>query len=86
MLVPPLAKNNTNLLQDAYLDAIRLKIASMESRIAQAELLIPQLQWRRQAHMDDTVNTLSYRVSFLNRRIDELVPEEWKLKMPRKMS
>lgn len=75
-----------NLLQDAYLDAIRQKIASMESRINQAELLVPQLQWRRQAHMDDTVSMLSYRVSFLNRRIDELVPEEWKTKMPRKMS
>ncbi|GJQ86266.1 hypothetical protein Trydic_g8963 [Trypoxylus dichotomus] len=82
----PLAKNNANLLQDAYLDAIRQKIASMESRINQAELLVPQLQWRRQAHMDDTVNTLSYRVSFLNRRVDELIPEEWKAKMPRKMS
>ncbi|KAK9751310.1 hypothetical protein QE152_g5078 [Popillia japonica] len=79
-------KNNVNLLQDAYLDAIRQKIASMESRINQAELLVPQLQWRRQAHMDDTVSMLSYRVSFLNRRIDELVPEEWKTKMPRKMS
>ncbi|KRT80251.1 hypothetical protein AMK59_6505, partial [Oryctes borbonicus] len=45
-------KNNANLLQDAYLDAIRQKIASMESRINQAELLVPQLQWRRRAHMD----------------------------------
>nr|XP_022903785.1 uncharacterized protein LOC111416074 [Onthophagus taurus] len=82
----PLAKNNANLLQDAYLDAIRQKIKSMESRVSQAELLIPQLQWRRQAHMDETVNTLSNRVAFLNRRIDELTPVEWKSKIPETIS
>lgn len=81
-----LAKNASTLLQDAYLDAVRKNLRSMESRVTQAELLIPQLQWRRQAHMEQTVNSMSSRVAFLNRRIDELMPPQWKAKMPMTIS
>lgn len=80
------AKNATALLQDAYLDAVRKNIRSMECRVTQAELLIPQLQYRRQAHMEQTVNSMSSRVAFLNRRIDELMPPQWKAKMPMTIS
>lgn len=69
-------------MHDTYVDAIRKTIRNMESRVAQAEILIPQLQWRRQAHLDQTVNNMSSRVAFLNRRIDELMPPQWKSKMP----
>lgn len=65
-----------------YLDAVRKSLSGMENRVSQAEKLIPQLQWRRQAHMEQTVSTLSSRVAFLNRRVDELTPPQWKSKMP----
>ncbi|CAH1173726.1 unnamed protein product [Phaedon cochleariae] len=68
-------KKNANLLQDAYVDAVQQKINSLESRIAQSELLLPQLEWRRQAYMEDTVNGLLNKVAFLNRRFDELLPQ-----------
>lgn len=76
-----LAKTTVNL-QDAYLDAVRQKLHNIESRITQAELLIPQIQLERQAHMEQTVHNMSTRVAFLNRRIDELMPPQWKSKMP----
>ncbi|XP_017768971.1 PREDICTED: uncharacterized protein LOC108557096 [Nicrophorus vespilloides] len=78
--------NESNLLQDAYVDAVRQKFRNMESRISQAEVLLPQLQWRRQSHLDGTVSSLSSKVSFLNRRIDELMPSKWKSKMPATIS
>lgn len=74
------------LLQDVYANAVRRNLSGMENRILQAEKLIPQLQWRRQTHMEETVNTLSTRVAFLNRRVDELTPAEWKAKMPQTAS
>lgn len=86
MITAFVAKDSTTLFQDAYLDAIRNNLRSMESRVTQAELLIPQLQWRRQAHMEHTVNTMSSRMAFLNKRIDELTPPQWKSKMPQTAS
>ncbi|KAJ8982840.1 hypothetical protein NQ317_016002, partial [Molorchus minor] len=47
-------KKAATLLQDAYVDAVRQKIRTLESRIAQSELLLPQLEWRRQAYTEDT--------------------------------
>lgn len=73
-------------VQDAYLNAIRKNLTNMEGRVSQAERLIPQLQWRRQAHMEQTVNSMATRVAFLNRRIDELIPPQWKSKMPQTMA
>lgn len=68
-------KNDTNLLQDAYVDAVQQKIKSLESRVTQSEFLLPQLEWRRQAYMEETVSALMNKVLFLNRRFDELLPE-----------
>lgn len=68
-------KSANSLLQDAYVDAVCNKVKSLESRIAQAELLLPQLEWRRQAYMEDTVSGLLNKVQFLNRRFDELSPK-----------
>ncbi|XP_018574301.1 uncharacterized protein LOC108913251 [Anoplophora glabripennis] len=68
-------KNCASLLQDAYVDAVKQKIRTLESRIAQSELLLPQLEWRRQAYMEDTVSALTNKVAFLNRRFDELSPQ-----------
>lgn len=76
-----LAKSNVNL-QDAYLDAVRQKLYNIENRIAQVELMMPQVQQTRQTHMEQTVQNMSTRVAFLSRRIDELIPSQWKSKMP----
>ena len=43
---------------------------------------MPQLQLRRQAHMEETVQNMSTRVAFLNKRVDDLTPPQWKSKMP----
>lgn len=77
-----LATTRPTVVQDVYLNAIRKNLTGMENRVSQAEKLIPQLQWRRQTHMEQTVNSLSTKVTFLNRRIDELTPTQWKTKMP----
>ncbi|XP_018325405.1 uncharacterized protein LOC108737188 [Agrilus planipennis] len=65
-------------LQDAYLDAIKQKVHSVESRLAHAEQLVPQLRWHHQTRIEETVHNLSTKVSFLDRRIDELMPAQWK--------
>ncbi|KAK9890023.1 hypothetical protein WA026_008830 [Henosepilachna vigintioctopunctata] len=75
-----------NLLQDAYIDSVQCKLKSMESRIEQAEMLLPQLEWKRQAYLEDRVNCLSNKVSFLNRRFDEILPQQWRSKMPYTMA
>ncbi|KAF5286152.1 hypothetical protein FQR65_LT12910 [Abscondita terminalis] len=73
---------STANLQDAYLDAVRHKIKNIENRVTEVELLMPQIQLKRQAHMDKTVQNMSTRVAFLNKRIDDLTPPQWKSKMP----
>ncbi|XP_066253754.1 uncharacterized protein [Euwallacea similis] len=67
--------NTTSLLQDAYVDSVCNKVKTLESRIAQTELLMPQLEWRKQSYMEDTVSALLNKVQFLNRRFDELYPK-----------
>lgn len=68
-------KNETQLLQDAYVDAVQQKIKSLESRVTQSEFLLPQLEWRRQAYMEETISALMNKVVFLNRRFDQLLPQ-----------
>lgn len=68
-------KNETKLLQDAYVDALQQKINSLESRVSQSELLVPQLEWKKQAYMEETINALMNKVQFLNKRYDELLPQ-----------
>ncbi|ERL86437.1 uncharacterized protein LOC109540816 [Dendroctonus ponderosae] len=67
--------NSNSLLQDAYVDSVCNRVKFLESRVAQAELLLPQLEWRRQSYMEDTVSGLLNKVQFLNRRFDELYPK-----------
>lgn len=68
-------KNETQLLRDAYVDSVQQKIKTLESRVTQSELLLPQLEWRRQAYLEETINALMNKVVFLNRRVDELLPQ-----------
>ncbi|KAL1490994.1 hypothetical protein ABEB36_011657 [Hypothenemus hampei] len=69
------SKNSNSLLQDAYVDSVCNKVKSLESRIAQAEMLLPQMEWRRQSYMEDTLSALLNKIQFLNRRFDELYPK-----------
>lgn len=63
------------------MDAVRQEVKNLESRISQTEFVLPQLEWRRQAYMEDTVNGLLSKVAFLNRRFDELAPPQFKSKL-----
>lgn len=67
-------KTEAKLLQDAYVDAVQQKIQILESRVTQSELLLPQLEWRRQAYMEESINALMNKVVFLNKRFDQLHP------------
>jgi hypothetical protein len=42
------------------------------------ESLIPELRSRRQASVERVLNQLASKVHFLDKRVDELVPSEWK--------
>lgn len=68
-------------MNSVYMDAMRSKLRSMESRISQAESMIPHLQWQRQSLVEHTANILGSRLAFLDRRIDELVPPQWNEKL-----
>lgn len=57
------------------MDAVRQKIRTLESRIAQSELVLPHLEWRRQAYMEDILNASLNKMIFLNKRFDELAPQ-----------
>ncbi|XP_050313211.1 uncharacterized protein LOC126748196 [Anthonomus grandis grandis] len=71
-------KNTKTPLQDAYIECVGNKIKSLESRISKAELYLPELEYKREAHMEDTVSALLNKMQFLNRRYDELHPNHKK--------
>lgn len=75
------AHSGMNMLQDAYINSVYSKVNNMENRIQQAEELLPQLECKQHAHLEETVNTLSNKVLFLNRRFDEISPPQWTTKM-----
>jgi len=45
------------------------------------ETLIPELRSQRQASVERVLNQLASKVHFLDKRLDELVPPEWKGKL-----
>ncbi|XP_044765945.1 uncharacterized protein LOC123322155 [Coccinella septempunctata] len=75
-----------NLLQDAYINSVYCKLNNMESRIQQAEKLLPQLECIQRTHLEETVSHLSSKVLFLNRRFDEILPLQWPPKTPYTMA
>ena len=45
------------------------------------ETLIPELRTHRQASIESMLNQLGSKVNFLDKRLDELLPQEWKSKV-----
>lgn len=75
-----------SFLQDTYISSVHSKLNNMESRIQQAEKVLPQLECKRHTHLEETVSNLSNKVLFLNRRFDEILPQQWGSKMPYAMA
>lgn len=61
-----------------YIETVRSKLRCLEQRVERVESLIPELRSRRQASVERVLNQLASKVYFLDKRLDELVPPEWK--------
>ncbi|KAK7872605.1 hypothetical protein R5R35_001942 [Gryllus longicercus] len=61
-----------------YIESVRSKINCLEQRVQRVELLVPEFQSRRLATIEQTMQQLSSKVNFLDKRLDELAPVEWK--------
>lgn len=72
--------SNNALTKEAYMKSLQSRLQIMETRLEQAELFLPHLEWKRQSYMEETVNQMLNKVSFLSRRFDELAPSEWRTK------
>ncbi|PSN36801.1 hypothetical protein C0J52_19386 [Blattella germanica] len=62
----------------SYIETVQSKLKYLEQRVEQVESSIPKLQSQRQASIEQTINQLGTKVHFLDKRLDELVPQEWK--------
>ncbi|XP_044731862.1 uncharacterized protein LOC123294783 isoform X2 [Chrysoperla carnea] len=69
---------NRSHLHSIYVEAVKSKIYSMNKRLSKMESLIPQVRLRREIQNERAITALSSKVAFLERRLDELTPEEWK--------
>lgn len=67
----------TSPLHSIYVDAVKNRLRTMESRVNRVESFVPQLKYRRQSLLERTTLMLESRVAFLDRRIDELTPAKW---------
>ncbi|KAJ9596865.1 hypothetical protein L9F63_012121 [Diploptera punctata] len=65
----------------SYVETVRSKFKCLEKRVEHVETLIPELRTRRQASIENMLHELGSKVNFLDRRLDELLPLEWKAKM-----
>ncbi|XP_066586128.1 uncharacterized protein [Prorops nasuta] len=61
-----------------YVDALQSKLYNLEKRVILAETLIPDMATSHIQALEATVNQLINCVSFLDRRLDELVPHHLK--------
>ncbi|XP_044731861.1 uncharacterized protein LOC123294783 isoform X1 [Chrysoperla carnea] len=73
-----LPARNRSHLHSIYVEAVKSKIYSMNKRLSKMESLIPQVRLRREIQNERAITALSSKVAFLERRLDELTPEEWK--------
>jgi uncharacterized damage-inducible protein DinB len=46
--------------------------------VERVESLVPELQSHHQANVEHVLHQLGSKVNFLDKRLDELVPLEWK--------
>jgi hypothetical protein len=56
-------------------------LSSLIFQVERVESLIPELRSHRQASVERVLNQLASKVNFLDKRLDELVPPEWKGKL-----
>lgn len=65
-------------LPPSYIETVRSKLRCLERRVERVESLIPELRSRRQASVEHVLHQLGSKVRFLDKRVDELIPSEWK--------
>lgn len=65
-----------------YIETVKNRLDSLEKRVSCVESLVPELRTRRLATIDRTMQQLSSKVNFLDKRLEELTPMEWKAHFP----
>ncbi|XP_063241520.1 uncharacterized protein LOC134541782 [Bacillus rossius redtenbacheri] len=65
-------------LPKVYKEAVEFKMQNLLQRIQRLEAAVPGLRSRREANIERAVAEMDSRVQFLDRRIDELAPPEWR--------
>ncbi|XP_012276238.1 uncharacterized protein LOC105697467 [Orussus abietinus] len=61
-----------------YMDALKSKLHNLENRILLAEKTIPEVASTHSESIEEAATQLSGCVSYLDRRLDELAPFQWK--------
>ncbi|XP_043271368.1 uncharacterized protein [Venturia canescens] len=64
-----------------YIEALRVKLDSLEQRVLLAEKTVPTLTEARLQAVEDATSKLANCVSFLDRRLDELAPPDWRTRV-----
>nr|CAD7454870.1 unnamed protein product [Timema tahoe] len=62
-------------------DTVKHRFENLEKRVQHLEATIPDLKSLRMANIERVAEQLDYKVHFLNRRIDDLAPVDWKEKL-----
>ncbi|XP_066993620.2 uncharacterized protein [Anabrus simplex] len=65
-------------MSPTYIETVRSKLNNLEKRVERVESLVPEFRSQRLANIDRTLQQLGSKVNFLDKRLDELVPLEWK--------
>lgn len=61
-----------------YIDALKSKLANLEKRVMAAECALPEVASAHIQAVEEAASQLATCVGFLDRRLDELVPTDWK--------
>lgn len=71
----PVQKRN---IAPGYIDALKSKLQILEKRVVMAETALPEVANARIRAMEETASQIVSCVSFLDRRLDELAPPDWR--------
>ncbi|XP_033220283.1 uncharacterized protein LOC117174933 [Belonocnema kinseyi] len=64
-----------------YIDALRSKLTNLETRVIEAENSLPQVASAHIQAVKEAASQLANCVGFLDRRVDELSPPQWKAQL-----
>lgn len=78
VLVHQFCPVESRTIPEEYVDAFRKTCENIEKRVEIVEQTLPNLSEIKKQKITETIEEMSNLVSFLNRRIDELTPPEWK--------